>query len=603
MEDPFENMREQMDRQRDEFFNQHPRDWPSDTNVRSGFFNKPRTSFGGFPGGSATLRPRTNPSQDFNDDDFLMSGHRSLPRTRRENFPGAHGGPQSDGETRSDGSDRSGGSSADGDMGIPIRVIHERPGGQTRTKYGQSDPRMRNTTELPAKASAQSAAGQHKTGSESPRLVRAASEPPKEFKKRLNISAHPTNNTFTIPENSDISGDRFSRPTNLQPHQDRNPIKTSASAPSVPGSSFKDNHQNHQEPVAPARKSPPRMSGSEAQGGSNVRHIPIFIEGRNEPIVHPNLQSQASNPSQGDMPFSKPSDYYPPGVQRVKSKDDTVLQEPTTPMGPPPGPIPMGYTPSLADSNELKPELTVAEPTTPQGPPPGPIPMGYLPRDDLEEQPQDVQQPPVPPQRQRPQQPQPSPSPQPPEPKQASRKSSNEAGSRKSSESESKKDPLVNVIPIKVDFGRPESPRPKQSSRAPSQEPAKTQPGSSQSSRNPAPTKPLDPKIAKLEKIKEDVESLLDKIETFQGKKTDKEYLYLEEMMTRHLLALDGIEPEGNTEIRQMRKESINSVNRCLSMLDRKVSDATTDAADNDQILSDLAEMSKTKSDNNQGST
>jgi len=33
-------MREQMDRQRDEFFNQHPRDWPSDTNVRSGFFNK-----------------------------------------------------------------------------------------------------------------------------------------------------------------------------------------------------------------------------------------------------------------------------------------------------------------------------------------------------------------------------------------------------------------------------------------------------------------------------------------------------------------------------------------------------------------------------------
>jgi len=73
--------------------------------------------------------------------------------------------------------------------------------------------------------------------------------------------------------------------------------------------------------------------------------------------------------------------------------------------------------------------------------------------------------------------------------------------------------------------------------------------------------------------------------------------------MTRHLLALDGIEPEGNTEIRQMRKESINSVNRCLSMLDRKVSDATTDAADNDQILSDLAEMSKTKSDNNQGST
>ena len=106
---------------------------------------------------------------------------------------------------------------------------------------------------------------------------------------------------------------------------------------------------------------------------------------------------------------------------------------------------------------------------------------------------------------------------------------------------------------------------------------------------------PLNPKIAKLEKIKEDVESLTSKIDNFQGSKTDKEYLYLEEMLTRHLIALDGIEPEGQTEIRQMRKESINSVNRCLSLLDRKVSDATTDAAVNDQILSELVEKSNIK--------
>merc|ERR1711963_1329140 len=88
MDDPFENMREQMDRQRDEFFNLNPRDWPSDSsNLRSGFFNKPRTSFGGFPSGSATMRPRYMP-QEFPDDDFSMSGHRSLPRNRRENLGG-----------------------------------------------------------------------------------------------------------------------------------------------------------------------------------------------------------------------------------------------------------------------------------------------------------------------------------------------------------------------------------------------------------------------------------------------------------------------------------------------------------------------------------
>ena len=46
------------------------------------------------------------------------------------------------------------------------------------------------------------------------------------------------------------------------------------------------------------------------------------------------------------------------------------------------------------------------------------------------------------------------------------------------------------------------------------------------------------------------------------------------EMLTRQLLALDGIEPDGDTEIRKIRKESIHSVN---SLLDSKVRDMTTD--------------------------
>jgi len=96
-----------------------------------------------------------------------------------------------------------------------------------------------------------------------------------------------------------------------------------------------------------------------------------------------------------------------------------------------------------------------------------------------------------------------------------------------------------------------------------------------------------DPKIAKLDKIKEEVDILMEKIDNFKGTKKDKEYLYLDEMLTRHLIALDGIEPEGQTEIRQMRKESIKSVNRCLSLLDHKVTDGN--AEENNQILSDLA--------------
>merc|ERR1712083_917040 len=112
------------------------------------------------------------------------------------------------------------------------------------------------------------------------------------------------------------------------------------------------------------------------------------------------------------------------------------------------------------------------------------------------------------------------------------------------------------------------------------------------------PAAPADPKIAKLGKINEEVESLMEKIRNFNGSKTDKEYLYLDEMLTRHLIALDGIDPEGEAEIRQLRKESIKSVNRCLSLLDQKVTTGGGDADDNNQVLSELAEKSSDKSDN-----
>lgn len=371
------------------------------------------------------------------------------------------------------------------------------------------------------------------------------------------------------------------------------------------------------------------MAG-QAQGaaGGNVRHIPIFVEGRQEPIFN---QAQSGQQS-GELPFSKPSDYYPPGVQRVNSH-----QEPTTPLGPPPGPIPMGYTPhqqslqptpgpaepttpvgpplgpipmgyiSQPEDCHLKPQLNPQEPTTPQGPPPGPIPMGFLPSQEGELPRADpAVPPPVPPQRSRAgtqQTPVSCDDPPAVSSKQdIARKPSAELpaaaaaedSKRKVSESsEARKDPLVNVnvIPIKIDQSRPESPRP------PNQEPGlKPNIIPTPATKTEAPPPPANPKIAKLDKIKDDVEMLLEKIEKFDGSKTDKEYLYLDEMLTRHLISLDGIDPEGQLEIRQLRKESIKSVNRCLSLLDRKVSEVTGGEADqSNQVLSELAEKSDNK--------
>jgi len=638
--DPFESMREQMEKERENFFKGvNPRDWPNENNTRGGLFNRaPRTSFGGFPSGPGMRAPRyVNDFPEELDGFGLMpgSGH-SLPRHRKS----SSGSGQNVEDDVSDHSSNCSGNSnhsGDADAGIPINVVHEKT--LPKNKYGQA---ARNTTELPAKA----------TGNESPRLERAHSEPPNKFKQRLNL-ANPLYST--IPENSESSG-QTNRP---MPHLDpRNPLKASASAPSVPSSSHQA-QESH--PVPPPRKSPPRNNMSNpippaqpTNSGANVRHIPIFVEGRPEPIFNTNVnvgQQEPGHQAAQDMSFPKPSDYYPQGVQRVKSRDDTVApetqkfqnespftqskgqkqiiptQEPTTPIGPPPGPIPMGYMPS---QNTLSPTDQIPEPTTPQGPPPGPIPMGYLPTQVKEEEAspiaqddnkncpstngpskQESQQPPPPPQRMRtpPQQiplkeqnGQPDLQEKKSEPAQnseAPRKASSDkaaagdANSRKPSNNENKatKDPVVNFIPIKVEHSRPESPMPRANSRAPSQEP-QPRPGKSPTpARNtPQPEQQQtqkDPKIAKLDKIKEEVDILMEKIDNFKGTKKDKEYLYLDEMLTRHLIALDGIEPEGQTEIRQMRKESIKSVNRCLSLLDHKVTDGNAEG--NNQILSDLA--------------
>merc|ERR1712088_695610 len=200
---------------------------------------------------------------------------------------------------------------------VPIQVVHERGG--PRHKYNTA----RNTTELPAKASG---------GSESPRLERAASEPPNKFAQRLNLSKPAYN---TIPEGGE--GNNMAQP------------------------------------------------GVPTNSSNNVRHIPIFVEGRPEPIFNTNLKgAQADQPAAAlvDSSLPKPSDYYPQGVQRLKSRDAALTPE----------------SPQLEPFKSGRQVVPLDEPTTPQGPPPGPIPMGYVPN-QTQSAPDPQSQPPPPPQR------------------------------------------------------------------------------------------------------------------------------------------------------------------------------------------------------------
>merc|ERR1712018_902491 len=103
-----------------------------------------------------------------------------------------------------------------------------------------------------------------------------------------------------------------------------------------------------------------------------------------------------------------------------------------------------------------------------------------------------------------------------------------------------------------------------------------------------------DPCLAKLAKIQANVDDLAKQLEVFKGDKESKEYRFLDEMLTRNLLALDGIDTAGREDVRQQRRESIKSINRCLSILESKAK-SKNQAEKNNAILSELAQQSSSK--------
>lgn len=70
---------------------------------------------------------------------------------------------------------------------------------------------------------------------------------------------------------------------------------------------------------------------------------------------------------------------------------------------------------------------------------------------------------------------------------------------------------------------------------------------------------------------KAELNDLLERIGNFQGiVETDKNYRYLDEMLTRCILKLDKIEC-GNSVDRSNRKQAIKEVNQAIAILERKL--------------------------------
>lgn len=77
-----------------------------------------------------------------------------------------------------------------------------------------------------------------------------------------------------------------------------------------------------------------------------------------------------------------------------------------------------------------------------------------------------------------------------------------------------------------------------------------------------------------------ETEELEKQVNAFVGKKSEKQYKFLEEMLTRKLLKLDDIDSAGNLEIRNERKRGVKLVQGCLDQLELKAFANAQDTGD-----------------------
>ncbi|XP_065712949.1 BAG family molecular chaperone regulator 4 isoform X1 [Patagioenas fasciata] len=78
------------------------------------------------------------------------------------------------------------------------------------------------------------------------------------------------------------------------------------------------------------------------------------------------------------------------------------------------------------------------------------------------------------------------------------------------------------------------------------------------------------PEIQRILHVMAAAERLEQEVDEFVGKKTDKSYRLLEEMLTKLLLELDSVETGGQDSVRQARKESVHRIQAILEQLERK---------------------------------
>ncbi|XP_077990797.1 uncharacterized protein LOC144445117 [Glandiceps talaboti] len=136
-------------------------------------------------------------------------------------------------------------------------------------------------------------------------------------------------------------------------------------------------------------------------------------------------------------------------------------------------------------------------------------------------------------------------------------------------------------IPIKVEKSSSRTPKqsPRQQTHTETPKSGTASMDANASTRTPE--NQIIPQLVEIDKIMRDTSVLQQRVDAFQGTKSDKEYLQLEEFLTRNLLKLDNIESNGNEEVRHFRRNTVRSVQNAIELLEQKVStENVRDAAD-----------------------
>ena len=70
--------------------------------------------------------------------------------------------------------------------------------------------------------------------------------------------------------------------------------------------------------------------------------------------------------------------------------------------------------------------------------------------------------------------------------------------------------------------------------------------------------------------VRGNLSAIQGEVRSFSGNRSDKNYILLEELLTKQLLALDTVDPQGEEKCKAARKQAVKLAQNILSYLDMK---------------------------------